>query len=367
MQKTLDAGSHDKRRVDWVDYAKGICIILVVMMHSTLGVEKAMGGEGALNTFIAWAQPFRMPDFFLISGLFLARRIDVPWRNYLDSKVVHFFYFYFLWMTIQFLFKGYGIWQEQGSVGLVQQYLLAFVEPFGTLWFIYLLPVFFVATKLLRRVPPLLVFAFAAVFEIAPIHTGWILLDEFAARFVYFFAGYWLAGAVFRFAGDMASLATAGLVAALAIWGMAHTEAFRLGLSAMPGIGLALGFFGIAAVVSASVLLTRFKMAEVIRYLGENSIVVYLAFFVFMATSRSIAIKFMPELGTDAISLGVTLAGVAGPVLLFWSTRKTALKHLFKRPNWAKLESTGKVWQGMAHDQTHDKPLARPQTQPQSR
>ena len=32
-----------RERVDWVDYAKGICIILVVMMHSTLGVEKATG------------------------------------------------------------------------------------------------------------------------------------------------------------------------------------------------------------------------------------------------------------------------------------------------------------------------------------
>lgn len=27
-------------RVAWVDYAKGFCIIMVVMMHSTLGVEK---------------------------------------------------------------------------------------------------------------------------------------------------------------------------------------------------------------------------------------------------------------------------------------------------------------------------------------
>ena len=25
-------------RIDWVDYAKGICIVMVVMMHSTLGV-----------------------------------------------------------------------------------------------------------------------------------------------------------------------------------------------------------------------------------------------------------------------------------------------------------------------------------------
>lgn len=32
-----DAALRDPR-IPWVDYAKGICIILVVMMHSTLGV-----------------------------------------------------------------------------------------------------------------------------------------------------------------------------------------------------------------------------------------------------------------------------------------------------------------------------------------
>ena len=95
-----------KSRVDWVDYAKGICIILVVLMHSTLGVEKSAGQLTWLNGFIEWARPFRMPDFFLISGLFLAQRIDRPWREYLDSKVLHFAYFYLLWMTILFFAKS---------------------------------------------------------------------------------------------------------------------------------------------------------------------------------------------------------------------------------------------------------------------
>ena len=63
-------------RVAWVDAAKGLCILLVVLMHATLGVEKATGTATALNGFIDWAKPFRMPDFFLISGLFLAARID---------------------------------------------------------------------------------------------------------------------------------------------------------------------------------------------------------------------------------------------------------------------------------------------------
>ncbi len=351
----MDKTNGAEHRIDWVDYAKGICIILVVMMHSTLGVEKALGEVGALHSFIEWARPFRMPDFFLISGLFLARRIGVPWRDYLDKKVIHFMYFYLLWMTIQFLFKGHGIWQEQGAVGLAQQYLLAFVEPFGTLWFIYLLPVFFVVVKLTRRVPPLLIFALAAALEIAPIHTGWIMVDEFVARFVYFFAGYWAAGHVFRFANDMAGLTTAGLLAALTIWGMAHTQVFLLGLADVPGVSLVLGFVGTAAVVSAGVFLTRFRASEAMRYLGENSIVVYLAFFVFMATARSLAIKLVPQLGSDVISLGVTLAGILGPVLLFWLTKDNALRFLFRRPAGAKLpvsklESHADVWHSAGHD-----------------
>ena len=40
-------------RLDWVDCCKGICIILVVMMHSTLGVEKALGSTTWLSAFIA--------------------------------------------------------------------------------------------------------------------------------------------------------------------------------------------------------------------------------------------------------------------------------------------------------------------------
>ena len=76
-------------RVDWVDYAKGICIVMVVMMHSVLGVELAAGQTGFMHVLVAFAKPFRMPDFFLISGLFLSVVIDRDWRTYLDRKVVH--------------------------------------------------------------------------------------------------------------------------------------------------------------------------------------------------------------------------------------------------------------------------------------
>lgn len=45
-----------------------MCIILVVMMHTALGVEKEIGQTGFLHAIVAWTKPFRMPDFFLLSG-----------------------------------------------------------------------------------------------------------------------------------------------------------------------------------------------------------------------------------------------------------------------------------------------------------
>src|SRR6187402_2233697 len=148
-----DVGQVGAPRVDWVDYAKGFCIVMVVMMHSTLGVEAAAGAKSWMHALVAFAKPFRMPDFFLISGLFLARVIDRDWRTYIDRKVVHFAYFYLLWVTIQFAFKAPGFAAGHDLAYVGRMYALSFIEPFGTLWFIYLLPIFFVVTKLTQRIP----------------------------------------------------------------------------------------------------------------------------------------------------------------------------------------------------------------------
>jgi uncharacterized membrane protein YcfT len=325
-------------RIDWVDTAKGICIILVVMMHSTLGVEKAMGQTGYLNAFIEWAKPFRMPDFFLISGLFLARRINADWRSYLDSKVLHFVYFYLLWMTIQFLFKGPGMVAELGATGAAREYALALIEPFGTLWFIYLLAIFFVVVKVMKNVPPVMVFMMGALLEALPIHTGWIVIDEFAARFVYFFAGYWLAQTIFNSAHVLWTRNALAVLAMIYIWSTGHSYAVIYGYSELPVMSLVLGLAGASAVIATSVLLARSGLANWLRYLGENSIVIYLSFFLFMATTRSVGLKLMPAINVDHLSALTTAAGLVGPVLLFWVVRRTPLSFLFKRPSWAKLK-----------------------------
>ena len=141
----------------------------------------------------------------------------------LDTKLVHFAYFYILWMTIQYGLKGPGIAASEGVGAALGYYALGFVQPFGTLWFIYLLAIFFVVTKLLKDVPPFMVFIMAAVLEMLPLHTGWLVVDEFAARYVYFFAGYWLAPLVFNAADTFSKRSVFAVLAMLYIWSTGHS------------------------------------------------------------------------------------------------------------------------------------------------
>ncbi|HZP77883.1 MAG TPA: acyltransferase family protein [Pseudolabrys sp.] len=318
-------------RVDWVDYAKGFCIVFVVMMHSTLGVEAAAGREGFMHALVAFARPFRMPDFFMISGLFLGLVIDRDWRTYLDRKVVHFAYFYVLWMTIQFVVKAPSIAAAGGAGEVMRLYLLSLIDPFGTLWFIYLLPIFMVFTKLTRNVPPWLIWIVAALLQSAPIDTGWTVIDEFAGRFVYFYTGYWLARYVFALAARVQAKPLHAL-GGLALWGLLNGSLVYFGYATIPGISLALGLVGAAAVVSISALFAKSHVFEPLRYCGENSIVVYLAFFLPMAATRALLLKtgIIADVGVMAII--ITAAGVLGSLSLFWLTRGTPLRFLFKRP-----------------------------------
>ena len=318
-------------RIDWVDYAKGICIVMVVMMHSVLGVELAAGQTGFMHPLVAFAKPFRMPDFFLISGLFLSVVIDRDWRTYLDRKVVHFAYFYLLWVTIQFGFKAPSFAAETGWTHVGFMYLESFIEPFGTLWFIYLLPVFFVVAKATRRMPPLMIWGMAALLEMAHIATGWTVIDEFGARFVYFYSGYLFAHHVFALS-DRARARPALALAGLAAWALINGGMVGSGFSEWPLISLVLGLAGACAIATIGTLLARAHWLNFLRACGEHSIVIYLAFFLPMAATRTLLLRAGPIHDIGTISLVVTIVGVVGALLLWRVALAVGANFLFERP-----------------------------------
>lgn len=326
----------DRGRVAWVDYARGLCIVLVVMMHSTLGVEAAAGGEGWLHAVVAFAKPFRIPAFFLISGLLFAHVAGRDRRGFLDSKILHFVYFYVLWLTIQFAFRTPAGIAAHGLAQELHDFLLAFIDPFGPLWFIYMLPVFYVVTRLTHGVPAPAIFIVAALLESLHVQTGWTLIDEFCARFVYFYSGFVFSRAIFDRAAWPAphkGLALAALVG----WALANALAVRAGISEWPGVSLVLGFLGAGAIVIVAALLADGGWLSAIRAIGRNTLPVYVAFTIPMAMTRTLLLKTgaMSDIGT--LSLLVTVVALLVPLALARLVRGTWLGFLFERPAWCRL------------------------------
>ena len=340
------AVTEHSQRIDWVDYTKGICIVMVVMMHSVLGVEAAAGQTGFMHLLVAFAKPFRMPDFFLISGLFLSVVIDRDWRTYLDRKVVHFAYFYVLWVTIQFGFKAPSFAAETSWAHVGLMYLESFIEPFGTLWFIYLLPVFFVVTKATRKMPSLAIWGVAALLETAHIATGWTVIDEFCARFVYFYSGYLFAEYVFALSDRARARPALGL-AGLALWALINGSLVASGFSESPLVSLMLGLCGACAIVISGTLLAHARWLDFLRFCGEHSIVIYLAFFLPMAATRTLLLRAGLIHDIGAISLIVTIVGMVGALALWRAALAVGANFLFERPAafWIAPKKPGRVLQ----------------------
>ena len=71
----------------------------------------------------------------------------------LSGSVFHFAYFYALWMTIQFALKAPSLYADSTPSEILAAYAWGLVDPYATLWFIYLLAVFFLVVKVLHWAP----------------------------------------------------------------------------------------------------------------------------------------------------------------------------------------------------------------------
>lgn len=327
--------SHLQNRSDrlaWVDFAKGLCIVAVV----ALWVSREMhGAAGWVGYFVAFAKPFRMPDFFLISGLFLSQVIARPWRSYLDTKVVHYLYFLVLWT----LLIVPGSWLITGSMPagageMAADLLFHLYKPAAMLWFILMLPVYFVVTRLLQGVPNLLVLSVAAVMMIFPLHSGIYPLDWFGEYFVFFFAGHMLAERFFQLA-DWSRAHPRQAVLAIIVWAIGNAVLVKLKLSEHLAVSLVLGFIGISALVMLAALISRAPAARWLNYLGKNSIVVYLGFYLPLLLLSKYSDSL--PLGMHGRATFLLAGSVLAALVLYWGAQRLGLQFLYQRPRWARL------------------------------
>ena len=121
-------------------------------------------------------------------------------------------------------------------------------------------------------------------------------------------------------------------LAGLALWALVNGGLVALGVSEWPVISIALGLSGACAVVTLGTLLARAHWLSLLRFCGEHSIVIYLAFFLPMATTRTVLLHtgWIADIGM--ISLIVTVVGVVGALAIWRIALAAGATFLFERP-----------------------------------
>jgi uncharacterized membrane protein YcfT len=142
---------------------------------------------------------------------------------------------------------------------------------------------------------------------------------------------------VFRLA-DAADARPVLALGGLGLWAVGNGAAVAAGWADLPGLSLLLGTAGAMAIVASAVLVARVpRLGDLGRFVGGQSIVVYLAFFLPMAATRILLLKtgIVPDVGW--MSVIVTTAGVVVPFGLWWVAMRFGAPWLFERPAWARL------------------------------
>lgn len=117
-------------RYKWIDYIKGIAILLVVYRHALIGIQRS---HIVVPDYLIKANmifySFRMPLFFILSGLFISASFQKKsLKELITTKFDMLLYPYFVWcfiqITIQIILSSYT-----NSGRTLHDYLYIFYQP----------------------------------------------------------------------------------------------------------------------------------------------------------------------------------------------------------------------------------------------
>lgn len=273
-------------RLEWVDAAKGLSILLVVLHHVVWYLQRSAQAPMAVIAANEALASLRMPLFFLASGLFVAGPLAAPWRAVLHKRVAFFLYLYILWTIIRFTFFATLVPPAVDPDDSANPVALAWalLLPGPSMWFLYALAVFAVLAKLLRPVPVGLQLAAAAVLS-ALVGAGMLEFGEsrwtYMSRFLLFFLlGCYGRHLVERLAGSTSILRVA-VTAVLCV--CAAGVAVVFGLRSIPGVALVLQCVAVAFGVLFAAWVARYRFGRPLVVLGQQTLPIYLTHMLWLA------------------------------------------------------------------------------------
>jgi fucose 4-O-acetylase-like acetyltransferase len=353
-------------RYNWVDYLRGVIIILVVYHHTYLGISK-----GGINISRSVSDAnmiffsFRMPLFFIISGIFahcsLAKRsVDVLVKNKFDKILYPYFIWSFLQVSLQILLSNFV-----NSDRNLSHYLFILYQPRMLDQFWYLPALFnaamifiFLKTRLKLRTGPHIVIAFC-FYLIFPFVNGISILSDWMRFYLFFLIGNLIAEIILK--KQFQQYLTRPLVLALLLpiflgsqftYLKSNLQHNVIGVQAAELLQkspvnyflselnfLTTALIGCTTLTILSFLMEKWNKLAFLRIIGYHSLYIYVAHLIVAAFIRVVLVKVFFVTNVAVLLSSCILGGVLVPIIFYNLLGKETLWFLFT-PNRPKTAST---------------------------
>jgi fucose 4-O-acetylase-like acetyltransferase len=374
-------------RYAWIDYAKGICIILVTFRHVQEGLHPA--NEPYPYYWLKFADvfffSFRMPLFFIISGIFLGGALAKKGvKEYVSQRFKTLIWPLLIWgsiqITLQLIFADY-VNADRKPI----DYLNLLIKPRQIEQFWYLHTLFFTGSlyAILKIYGKLKIFHQILLGILLYGITGYFRYNDLGGHFfildIFFYYIFFAVGDLFSkmildvknyklFSSTKTFLIFAPLFIALEFFftkiNMAHgiESGYRQPdyyvQNQLPAFFLIVGLIGGAFLIHCSFLLQKANILKFVRVVGYHSLYIYA---IHLAVTASTRIFFRHVVHFDNFFFLLflsTILGIVVPIIFFNVTDRLGMWWLFtlKNPNTDKAHHPP-IWKTMPGKIAPEEPI----------
>jgi fucose 4-O-acetylase-like acetyltransferase len=330
------------QRTDWIDYAKGLGIILVVYAHLLSSGFHARLSISEHFFFLSdsTVYSFHMPLFFFLAGLF-ARQSLVKrgvW-TFLVNKLRFIAYPYLVWSVLQGTVELLFSKQSHRGISISDLLTIPYL-PLAQFWFLYAIFLMYAVYALLSRLGKfasvtLLLFSWVLFFY--PISSDVMALHGFSTGFLFFILGLFIKEYFGQLEGYSMPFPIT-LVLFVLLMGSTYTvfeyviEPTRLTDGSHPFYFLFIACVGILFCIGLAQYLAEKKCCGVIKTLGGYTIQIYLVHMLAGVAVRIILLNFFSIENPVLHMIAGVSAGLFVPILLYKIAMKVRFPYLFELP-----------------------------------
>ncbi len=255
-----------KQRITWMDFVRGICIALVVFVHTGSAFQMYdLQVPQYIDAFNLFMDPFRIPLLMFLSGMLLHKSFNKKGAEYFLGKFNLIFWPFLIWSQAAYIAEG----------RMTLEYFLKtpFFAP-SLMWYLWFLCAFYVLAYFINKfkVPLLPVIAICLI--ASGFLPGIVRIDRFAFLFAFFLMGHLVAMHRDQFSGR-AMIGLVGLALAVAGgWYSMTVATFKYDpIFTLVPVGL------IAFLLAFNSWYSTSKISSPIEWAGRNSMVFYAVHF----------------------------------------------------------------------------------------